>query len=72
MVELSRDYTQDLLQEDIGEPTMTVTLEPGDMLYFPRGVIHQARTIGESHSTHISVSTYQQVGFYPRLRVLLS
>jgi len=60
MVELSRDYTQDLLQEDIGEPTMTVTLEPGDMLYFPRGVIHQARTIGESHSTHISVSTYQQ------------
>jgi hypothetical protein len=60
MVELSRDYTQDLLQEDIGEPTMTVTLEPGDMLYFPRGVIHQAKSVGESHSTHISVSTYQQ------------
>jgi len=60
MVELSRDYTQDLLQEDIGEPTMEVTLEPGDMLYFPRGVIHQAKTVGESHSTHISMSTYQQ------------
>jgi len=60
MVELSRDYTQDLLQEDIGEPTLTVTLEAGDMLYFPRGVIHQAKTIGDSHSTHISVSTYQQ------------
>ena len=44
MVELSRDYTQDLSQDDIGEPTMTVTLEAGDMLYFPRGVIHQART----------------------------
>merc|ERR1712168_1279458 len=60
MVELSRDYTQDLLQEDIGEPILEVTLEAGDMLYFPRGVIHQAKTIGDSHSTHISVSTYQQ------------
>jgi len=60
MVELSRDYTQDLLQEDIGEPIMEVTLEAGDMLYFPRGVIHQAKTVGDSHSTHISVSTYQQ------------
>merc|ERR1712168_709582 len=60
MVELSRDYTQDLLQEDIGEPILEVTLEAGDMLYFPRGVIHQAKTVGDSHSTHISVSTYQQ------------
>jgi len=60
MVELSRDYTQDLLQEQIGEPILEVTLEPGDMLYFPRGVIHQAKTVGDSHSTHISVSTYQQ------------
>jgi len=59
MVELSRDYTQDLHQEDIGEPTMEVTLEAGDLLYFPRGVIHQARTVGDAHSTHISVSTYQ-------------
>merc|ERR1719378_1209327 len=39
---------------------MEITMEPGDMLYFPRGVIHQAKTIGDSHSTHISVSTYQQ------------
>jgi len=60
MVELSRDYTQDLMQEQIGEPMMEVTLEQGDMLYFPRGVIHQAKTVGEGHSTHISVSTYQQ------------
>merc|ERR1719378_1620253 len=39
---------------------MEITMEPGHMLYFPRGVIHQARTVGEGHSTHISVSTYQQ------------
>lgn len=60
MVELSRDYTQDLLQESIGEPMMEVLLEPGDMLYFPRGVIHQCKTEGSGHSTHISISTYQQ------------
>jgi len=60
MVELSRDYTQDLLQESIGEPMMEVLMEPGDLLYFPRGTIHQAKTVGSGHSTHISISTYQQ------------
>jgi len=60
MVELSRDYTQDLPQESIGEPIIEVTLDAGDLLYFPRGVIHQAKTVGTSHSTHISISTYQQ------------
>ena len=28
-------------EEEIGEPFMCVTLEPGDLLYFPRGTIHQ-------------------------------
>lgn len=60
MVELSRDYTQDLLQESIGEPLLEAKLEPGDMLYFPRGYIHQATAGSPSHSTHISISTYQQ------------
>jgi len=60
MVELSRDYTQDLKEADIGEPIMEITLQPGDLLYFPRGTIHQAKTEGDSHSTHLSVSTYQQ------------
>lgn len=60
MVELSRDYTQDLPEESIGEPVMEVSLEPGDMLYFPRGYIHQAKSVGDVASTHISISTYQQ------------
>lgn len=60
MVELSRDYTQDLMQDSIGEPLFEATLEPGDMLYFPRGTIHQAKTTSDGHSTHISISTYQQ------------
>lgn len=61
MVELSRDYTQDLPQESIGEPTLDVTLDEGDLLYFPRGVIYQCKNVGaDGHSTHLSVSTYQQ------------
>jgi len=39
---------------------LDVVLEPGDLLYFPRGVIHQAVTQDENHSLHITVSTYQK------------
>lgn len=35
-------------------------LEPGDTLYFPRGVIHQAVTPEDSHSLHITLSFYQK------------
>ena len=39
---------------------MEVVLEPGDLLYFPRGTIHQASTLPDSHSLHITVSTFQK------------
>jgi hypothetical protein len=57
LVELSRDYTQDLSQDDIGKPVLEVELKPGDLLYFPRGYIHQAIS-GDKFSTHITISTY--------------
>merc|ERR1712168_489723 len=61
MVELSRDYNQDLLPESIGEPMLEVVLEAGDLLYFPRGVIYQSQNEDEAnHSTYLSISTYQQ------------
>lgn len=61
MVELSRDYTQDLPQESLGEPMLDVVLEEGDMLYFPRGVIYQCENQNANgHSTHLSITTYQQ------------
>lgn len=28
-------------QEELGEPILDVVLEPGDLLYFPRGTYHQ-------------------------------
>lgn len=47
-------------QEEIGKPILTVELQPGDLLYFPRGIIHQAKTSKDIHSLHITLSTYQR------------
>ncbi|XP_071448060.1 ribosomal oxygenase 2-like [Hetaerina americana] len=60
-VELPRSYSNGLSEAEIGQPTHTIILNPGDMLYFPRGTIHQADTPPSTQfSTHITISTYQQ------------
>ncbi|XP_046873046.1 ribosomal oxygenase 2 [Hypomesus transpacificus] len=58
-VPLAREYS--LEPEDcIGMPTHDIILKAGDLLYFPRGTIHQADTpVGVEHSTHLTLSTYQ-------------
>lgn len=38
-------------------------LEPGDVLYFPRGTIHQACTEPGYHSLHITLSAYQKQSY---------
>ena len=40
---------------DPGEITGDFTLEPGDCLYLPRGVMHDARNVGPEPSLHITV-----------------
>ncbi|XP_063299400.1 ribosomal oxygenase 2 isoform X2 [Pelobates fuscus] len=58
-VPLAREYAVES-EDRIGTPTHEFTLKPGDFLYFPRGVIHHANTpAGSSHSTHVTISTYQ-------------
>lgn len=57
---LPRVSSPNYSQEEIGEPIMDVVLEPGDLLYFPRGFIHQANTVPGHHSLHITLSTYQK------------
>lgn len=52
----SGNFTQD----EIGIPIREIEMKPGDLLYFPRGFIHQAKTPEETHSLHITVSTYQK------------
>ena len=46
--------------DEIGEPILDVILEAGDLLYFPRGTIHQGRTLDDAHSMHITVSCCQK------------
>ncbi|XP_063534895.1 bifunctional lysine-specific demethylase and histidyl-hydroxylase NO66 [Cydia strobilella] len=57
---LPRVSSKNFEQEAIGQPIMDITLEAGDMLYFPRGFIHQGITINGEHSLHITVSMYQK------------
>ncbi|XP_006899151.1 PREDICTED: bifunctional lysine-specific demethylase and histidyl-hydroxylase MINA-like, partial [Elephantulus edwardii] len=42
-VPLAREYSVEA-EDKIGKPTHEITLKPGDLLYFPRGNIHQADT----------------------------
>lgn len=47
-------------EEILPEPLLEVTLSPGDVLYLPRGTIHQACAGNDHHSSHLTLSTYQR------------
>ena len=55
------------------EPVLDVTLEEGDLLYMPRGWIHQACTLRENnmHSLHLTVSTMQQWAWIDLMEVVV-
>ncbi|XP_041807825.1 ribosomal oxygenase 2 isoform X2 [Chelmon rostratus] len=62
-VPLATEYSVES-DERIGSPTHDIVLEAGDLLYFPRGTIHQASTpTGVDHSTHLTLSTYQRMSW---------
>lgn len=58
--QLPRTSSPNFTQEEIGEPILEVHLKAGDILYFPRGFIHQAQTVPGEHSLHITISAYQR------------
>lgn len=58
--QLPRNSSMNFTQKEIGEPIIDCILEPGDLLYFPRGYIHQANACDDTHSLHITVSCYQK------------
>lgn len=60
---LPRLSSPNFSEEDVGKPLLEVTLEPGDMFYFPRGFIHQASTVEAEHSLHITLSAYQKTAW---------
>lgn len=50
---------------------MEVTLQPGDLLYFPRGTIHQGSTVPGEHSLHVTLSFYQKTSWADFLEKLV-
>ena len=50
--------SEDFQQEALGKMIMEVTLDTGDVLYMPKGIIHQAVAQDED-SVHLTISTYQ-------------
>lgn len=68
---LPRVSSNNFSQDEIGVPVLDVKLEPGDMLYFPRGFIHQAETVEGKHSLHITVSMYQKTSYADLLEALV-
>ena len=57
--ELPARPSGDLRQADLPSPALEVVLGVGDVLYLPRGTVHQAESLG-SPSTHLTLSSYQR------------
>lgn len=68
---LPRFSSPNFSQDEIGEPILEEVLEPGDILYFPRGTIHQACTEPGYHSLHITLSVYQKQSYADLLEKML-
>ena len=56
---LPRYSSPNFEQGEIGEPVLEAVLEPGDLLYMPRGTVHQACCVPGAHSLHVTISTNQ-------------
>ena len=66
---LPRSHSGDFARSEIGEPFRTVDLQKGDLMYLPRGVIHEART-SSAMSSHMTISVYQKTAFVDFLSAL--
>lgn len=69
--ELPRFSSPNFTQDEIGTPILDVVLNAGDLLYFPRGYIHQGVTLQDSHSLHITLSMYQKTAWVDLLEKAL-
>lgn len=58
-------------QDELGQIVLDTVLEAGDLLYFPRGIIHQGDCLPDEHSLHITLSTYQRNSWADLLEKLL-
>ncbi len=56
-VPLLNSFQPVIPEEKLGKPLHSVCLEAGDLLYMPRGFVHQAAT-AESSSLHLTIGVY--------------
>ncbi|KAF2884100.1 hypothetical protein ILUMI_22068 [Ignelater luminosus] len=68
---LPRFSSKNLDRNELKPPIKEVTLEAGDLLYFPRGIIHEGFTDKDAHSLHITVSVYQRTAYVDLLEHIL-
>lgn len=64
--------TTEFSQASLGEPFRELELLAGDVMYFPRGVVHQAVTDPREHSLHLTFSTYQRHTWHDLLALALA
>jgi bifunctional lysine-specific demethylase and histidyl-hydroxylase NO66 len=57
---LPRYSSRDFLDAEIGTCMLDAVLAPGDLLYLPRGTIHQAESLPGDASLHLTVSADHQ------------
>ncbi|XP_015171682.1 PREDICTED: bifunctional lysine-specific demethylase and histidyl-hydroxylase NO66 [Polistes dominula] len=57
---LARYSSKDFKHSELGEPYFDKVITPGDMLYLPRGTIHEAIADTKCHSLHLTLSVYQR------------
>lgn len=58
--ELPPASSSDIPRGALPPPALEVTLEPGDVLYLPRGHVHEAQALDGAASAHVTISSYQQ------------
>ncbi|XP_012218584.1 ribosomal oxygenase 1 [Linepithema humile] len=68
---LPRYSSKNFNQLEIGEPILDTIVEAGDLVYLPRGTIHQGETIDDTHSLHVTLSVYQKNSWCDLLEKLL-
>lgn len=68
---LPRVSSRNFSQDEIGNSITETVLHAGDALHFPRGFIHQASTVGNQHSLHITLSCHQKQSFADLLEILV-
>lgn len=60
--------SKDFDRNELGDMIMDVVLEAGDFLFLPRGVVHEATSLNDAHSLHVTVSFDQGNSYSSFLR----